>query len=60
VGGVIVLDWRRDARVSPASRPCAVCAAPTLLICPTGLPCHKFCAEARITAYLTADPPRAA
>jgi hypothetical protein len=55
----IVLDWRHNARVSPDPRPCTLCAGPTLLIGPAGRPCHKACAEQRISDYQAAAPTEA-
>jgi hypothetical protein len=47
--GRVVLDWRH-ADVGPLA-PCVLCGKPAICRSPAkGVPCHKGCAEAWITA----------
>ena len=56
--GGVVLDWRHAATGPPA--PCVLCEGLTCCRSPAqGVPCHKACAEAWITAHASTDADRA-
>jgi hypothetical protein len=50
VPGGVALDWRHGS-IGPLA-PCVLCGRPALCRSPVrGVPCHKGCAEAWITAH---------